>query len=124
MVKAKMNAHTLQDNYDMYDDQRSYSESTSTSDSFNEMKSKWYSAEELRKVRLLVFLALLQSALNLMCFQIKNIDIKCNIQKQKLLQPSFDYPIESIQEYQLSMPKLNSEKDIARTSEASRKVIV
>lgn len=124
MVKAKMNAHTLQDNYDMYDDQRSYSESTSTSDSYNEMKSKWYSAEELRKVRPAVCQTLIHSALNPLSFQIKNIDIKCNIQKQKLLQPSFDYPIESIQEYQLSMPKLNSEKDIARTSEASRKVVV
>lgn len=35
---------------DFYDDARSFSDSTATSDSMNEVKSKWHSAEELRKV--------------------------------------------------------------------------
>lgn len=35
---------------EMYDEARSYSDSTTTSDSYHEIKNKWRSAEELRKV--------------------------------------------------------------------------
>ncbi|XP_065095461.1 voltage-dependent T-type calcium channel subunit alpha-1G isoform X3 [Ochlerotatus camptorhynchus] len=84
LVKAKLNAESLaaqEQGSDIYDDPKSFSEST-TSDSYNESKGKWFSAEELRKIR----------------------DIKCNIQKQRLLQPGYD-------DINLSIPKLNSEKD-------------
>ncbi|XP_055525696.1 voltage-dependent T-type calcium channel subunit alpha-1G isoform X2 [Wyeomyia smithii] len=85
LVKAKLNAESLaaqEQSSDIFDDPKSFSEST-TSDSYNEAKGKWFSAEELRKIR----------------------DIKCNIQKQRLLQPRYD-------NINLSIPKLNSEKDI------------
>ncbi|XP_053687605.1 voltage-dependent T-type calcium channel subunit alpha-1G [Sabethes cyaneus] len=85
LVKAKLNAESLaaqEQGSDIFDDPKSFSEST-TSDSYNEAKGKWFSAEELRKIR----------------------DIKCNIQKQRLLQPRYD-------NINLSIPKLNSEKDI------------
>lgn len=50
-MKAKLNAEAAQDQgSDIYDDPKSFSEST-TSDSYNESKGKWFSAEELRKVR-------------------------------------------------------------------------
>ncbi|XP_021706158.1 voltage-dependent T-type calcium channel subunit alpha-1G isoform X4 [Aedes aegypti] len=84
LVKAKLNAESLaaqEQGSEIYDDPKSFSEST-TSDSYNESKGKWFSAEELRKIR----------------------DIKCNIQKQRLLQPGYD-------DINLSIPKLNSEKD-------------
>lgn len=35
---------------EFYDDARSFSDSTATSDSLHDNKSKWHSAEELRKV--------------------------------------------------------------------------
>lgn len=38
---------------EFYDDARSSSDSTATSDSIHDVKSKWHSAEELRKVRFL-----------------------------------------------------------------------
>jgi hypothetical protein len=53
MVKAKLNAdkEQLQENMnDYYDDPKSYSDSTSTNGSYPDLKNKWYSAEELRKV--------------------------------------------------------------------------
>ncbi|XP_055600094.1 voltage-dependent T-type calcium channel subunit alpha-1G isoform X2 [Uranotaenia lowii] len=90
LVKAKLNAESLaaqEQGSDIYDDPRSFSEST-TSDSYNEPKGKWFSAEELRKIR----------------------DIKCNIQKQRLLQPGYD-------DVNLSIPKLNSEKDVIKSIE-------
>ena len=56
MVKAKLNAEQQQIQMQLQfnemfppDDLKSFSEST-TSDSYNELKNKWFSAEELRKV--------------------------------------------------------------------------
>jgi voltage-dependent calcium channel T type alpha-1G len=76
IIKAKLNAEQqqlqmqlqMQEQFnEMFppDDLKSFSEST-TSDSHNELKNRWFSAEELRKLN--------------------NLDVKCNIQKQKLLQ--------------------------------------
>lgn len=51
-MKAKLNAESLaaqEQGSEIYDDPKSFSEST-TSDSYNESKGKWFSAEELRKV--------------------------------------------------------------------------
>lgn len=51
-MKAKLNAESMaaqEQGSDIYDDPKSFSEST-TSDSYNESKGKWFSAEELRKV--------------------------------------------------------------------------
>lgn len=48
----KLREENFSDNVnEFYDDVRSFSDSTATSDSFHEIKSKWHSAEELRKVR-------------------------------------------------------------------------
>lgn len=77
MIKAKLNSEQqqlqmqlqMQEHFnEMFppDDLKSFSEST-TSDSYNELRNRWFSAEELRKLN-------------------NNIDVKCNIQKQKLLQ--------------------------------------
>ena len=77
IIKAKLNAEQqqlqmqlqMQEQFnEMFppDDLKSFSEST-TSDSYNDLKHRWFSAEELRKIN-----------------NIENI--KCNIQKQKLLQ--------------------------------------
>lgn len=75
MIKAKLNAEQQQ--YQMQiqmqeqfnemfpPDDKSFSDST-TSESYNELRNRWFSAEELRKM--------------------KNYDVKCNIQKQRLLQ--------------------------------------
>jgi voltage-dependent calcium channel T type alpha-1G len=76
IIKAKLNAEQqqlqmqlqMQEQFnEMFppDDLKSFSES-STSDSHNDLKNRWFSAEELRKLN--------------------NLDVKCNIQKQKLLQ--------------------------------------
>ncbi|GAB0089753.1 Voltage-dependent T-type calcium channel subunit alpha [Sergentomyia squamirostris] len=75
----KLREENLSENInDIYDDIRSFSESTTTSDSYQDMKNKWHSAEELRKNR--------DSA----------SEPKCNIQKQKLLQPKLDYSSDSL----------------------------
>ncbi|XP_058837307.1 voltage-dependent T-type calcium channel subunit alpha-1G isoform X2 [Topomyia yanbarensis] len=90
LVKAKLNAESLaaqEQNSDIFDDPKSFSEST-TSDSYNEARGKWFSAEELRMIR----------------------DIKCNIQKQRLLQPEYD-------NINLSIPKLNSDKDAINSAD-------
>lgn len=69
----------------IYDDViRSGSESTTTSDSYHEIKNRWHSAEDIRKVP------------------------KCNIQKQRLLQPNNQN--DSTQE--LETNKRNSDKSI------------
>lgn len=76
IIKAKLNAEQqqlqmqlqMQEQFnEMFpqDDLKSFSDST-TSDSYNELRNRWFSAEELRKLN--------------------NLDVKCNIQKQKLLQ--------------------------------------
>lgn len=80
IIKAKLNAEQqqlqmqlqMQEQFnEMFpqDDLKSFSDST-TSDSYNELKNRWFSAEELRKL--------------------KSMDVKCNIQKQKLLQGETD----------------------------------
>lgn len=50
-MKAKLNAEALaqEQSMEVYDDQRSFSES-STTDSYNGSRGKWYSVEELTKV--------------------------------------------------------------------------
>ena len=76
IIKAKLNAEQqqlqmqlqMQEQFnEMFppDDVKSFSDSTA-SDSYNELRNRWFSAEELRKLN--------------------NYDVKCNIQKQKLLQ--------------------------------------
>ena len=47
------------------------------------------------------------------------MDIKCNIQKQRMLQSDYE------ESNQISLPKLNSEKDIPKVAETSfaKKVI-
>lgn len=80
IIKAKLNAEQqqlqmqiqMQEQFnEMFppDDLKSFSDST-TSDSYNELRNRWFSAEELRKLN--------------------NLDPKCNIQKQKLLQGETD----------------------------------
>lgn len=80
IIKAKLNAEQqqlqmqlqMQEQFnEMFppDDVKSFSDST-TSDSYNELRNRWFSAEELRKLN--------------------NYDVKCNIQKQKLLQGETD----------------------------------
>lgn len=62
-MKAKLNAESLaaqEQGSEIYDDPKSFSEST-TSDSYNESKGKWFSAEELRKVRSFSWSALIRS---------------------------------------------------------------
>lgn len=63
MKKLREENETINDL--IYEEARSCSESTTTSDSYHEIKNKWHSAEDVRKVP------------------------KCNIQKQKMLQPTF-----------------------------------
>ncbi|XP_052896523.1 voltage-dependent T-type calcium channel subunit alpha-1G [Anopheles moucheti] len=97
LVKAKLNAEALaqEQSMEVYDDQRSFSES-STTDSYNGSRGKWYSVEELSKVR--------------------NLDIKCNIQKQRLLQPNYEDPKNVAQ-------KNKREKDVSKPEPTSGKKI-
>lgn len=79
LIKAKLNAEQqqLQMQLQMQEqfnerfplDEKSFSDST-TSDSYNELRNRWFSAEELRKLN--------------------SLDVKCNLQKQKLLQGEAD----------------------------------
>lgn len=62
MKKLREENETINDL--IYEEARSCSESTTTSDSYHEIKNKWHSAEDVRKVP------------------------KCNIQKQRMLQPT------------------------------------
>ncbi|XP_053680471.1 voltage-dependent T-type calcium channel subunit alpha-1G [Anopheles nili] len=97
LVKAKLNAEALaqEQSMEVYDDQRSFSES-STTDSYNGSRGKWYSVEELSKVR--------------------NLDIKCNIQKQRLLQPTYEDPKNVAQ-------KNKREKDVSKAEPHANKKI-
>lgn len=110
MVKAKMNAEQqqlqmqlqMQEHFnDMFpnDDLKSFSDST-TSDSYNELRNRWFSAEELRKLN--------------------NYDVKCNIQKQKLLQNEADAAAAAasgVGDTQTSyLTKSNQEKEIHQRS--------
>lgn len=94
IIKAKLNAEQqqlqmqlqMQEQFnEMFpqEDGKSFSEST-TSDSYNELRNRWFSAEELRKLN--------------------SLDVKCNIQKQKLLQGDADAA-------DGQMPKSNQEKE-------------
>ena len=97
MIKAKLNAEQqqlqmqlqMQDHFnEMFpEDGKSFSEST-TSDSYNELRNRWFSAEELRKLN--------------------SLDVKCNIQKQKLLQGEADAIETQMPTY---MTKSNQEKE-------------
>ena len=108
IIKAKLNAEQqqlqmqlqMQEQFnEMFppDDLKSFSEST-TSDSYNELRNRWYSAEELRKLN--------------------NFDVKCNIQKQKLLQASNsgDAEIGNAQLPANYLSKSNQEKEINQRS--------
>ncbi|XP_055388606.1 uncharacterized protein LOC129617143 isoform X3 [Condylostylus longicornis] len=74
--------------------ERSPSESSSTNGSYSEIRNKWHSAEDLRKAN-------------------ENMDYtsepKCNIQKQRLLQPSLDYQLNDT-----SAIRKVSDKDISK----------
>uniref|UniRef100_A0A1B0DPW7 Uncharacterized protein n=1 Tax=Phlebotomus papatasi TaxID=29031 RepID=A0A1B0DPW7_PHLPP len=94
----KLREENLSENInDIYDDIRSFSESTTTSDSYQDVKNKWHSAEELRKNRDSVS------------------EPKCNIQKQKLLQPKLDYSSESLGNKTV-VPSRQFERDSASNS--------
>lgn len=105
IIKAKLNAEQqqlqmqlqMQEQFnEMFppDDLKSFSDST-TSDSYNELRNRWFSAEELRKLN--------------------NFDVKCNIQKQKLLQgETGEVPAEGQVPTYLS--KSNQEKEIHQRS--------
>ncbi|XP_052870084.1 voltage-dependent T-type calcium channel subunit alpha-1G [Anopheles cruzii] len=98
LVKAKLNAEALaqEQSMEVFEDQRSFSGS-STTDSYNGSRGgKWYSVEELSKAR--------------------NLDsIKCNIQKQRLLQPNYE-------ETKNVAQKNRREKDVSKPEpQSSRK---
>lgn len=104
IIKAKLNAEQqqlqmqlqMQEHFnEMFppDDVKSFSDST-TSDSYNELRNRWFSAEELRKLN--------------------NMDVKCNIQKQKLLQGEATDVVEGQVPQYLS--KSNQEKEMHQRS--------
>jgi voltage-dependent calcium channel T type alpha-1G len=103
IIKAKLNAEQqqlqmqlqMQEQFnEMFppDDLKSFSDST-TSDSYNDLRNRWFSAEELRKLN--------------------NIDVKCNIQKQKLLQGEADATDAQLPNY---LSKSNQEKEMNQRS--------
>lgn len=109
IIKAKLNAEQqqlqmqlqMQEQFnEMFppDDIKSFSDST-TSDSYNELRNRWFSAEELRKLN--------------------NMDVKCNIQKQKLLQGESEAAESQVPPY-LSKSKHEKEKH-KRSSSHKRK---
>jgi voltage-dependent calcium channel T type alpha-1G len=109
IIKAKLNAEQqqlqmqlqMQEQFnEMFppDDIKSFSDST-TSDSYNELKNRWFSAEELRKLN--------------------NLDVKCNIQKQKLLQGETSDVADGQMPTYLS--KSNQEKEAHHHRSASHK---
>lgn len=110
IIKAKLNAEQqqLQMQLQMQEqfnemfppdsDLKSFSDST-PSDSCAELKHRWFSAEELRKM---------------------NCDIKCNIQKQKLLQGGEMASQESA-EPPAQLTKLNQEKDAHHQRSGSKR---
>ncbi|XP_055913400.1 uncharacterized protein LOC129947020 isoform X4 [Eupeodes corollae] len=102
----KLREETLAENYSdiMYDESRSTSDSSSTNESYYEIRNKWHSAEDVRK---------LNDATEI------TIDPKCNIQKQRLLQPCLDYQVNESN----SAVKKSSEKDISRLMEDDRKIL-
>jgi voltage-dependent calcium channel T type alpha-1G len=108
-IKAKLNAEQqqlqmqlqMQEQFnEMFpqDDLKSFSDST-TSDSYNELRNRWFSAEELRKLN--------------------NVDVKCNIQKQKLLQGETTDVVDGQMPTYLS--KSNQEKEKHHRSESHKR---
>lgn len=106
IIKAKLNAEQqqlqmqlqMQEQFnEMFppDDIKSFSDST-TSDSYNDLRNRWFSAEELRKLN--------------------NIDnVKCNIQKQKLLQGASSGGVEAETGDGGQLPtKSNQEKEMSQ----------
>lgn len=85
MKKLREENETINDL--IYEEARSCSESTTTSDSYHEIKNKWHSAEDVRKVP------------------------KCNIQKQRLLQPTLTNDAGQLER---EGSKRNSDKSIDR----------
>lgn len=114
IIKAKLNAEQqqlqmqlqMQEQFnEMFppDDLKSFSDST-PSDSCADLKHRWFSAEELRKMN---------------CY-----DIKCNIQKQKLLQGG-EIPSSEAPEAQVPSPsfhsKSNQEKEVHHHRSGSKR---
>ncbi|XP_037914604.1 voltage-dependent T-type calcium channel subunit alpha-1G isoform X4 [Hermetia illucens] len=95
----------------MYEESRSGSDSSSTNESYYDVKNKWHSAEELRKIE--------------EANQSKT-EPKCNIQKQRLLQPNLDYNINELtptSEAQGSANKTSADRDFARINEDDKKIL-
>ncbi|XP_032588774.1 uncharacterized protein LOC6585509 isoform X5 [Drosophila mojavensis] len=80
----KLREETLAENYSdgMYDESRSEADSSTTNDSYYEVRNRWRSAEDVRKQ--------LQESAEL------NIEAKNNIHRQRLLQPIQDYQINEL----------------------------
>nr|XP_032288883.1 uncharacterized protein LOC6633654 isoform X11 [Drosophila virilis] len=80
----KLREETLAENYSdgMYDESRSEADSSTTNDSYYEVRNRWRSAEDVRKQ--------LQDSAEL------NIETKSNIHRQRLLQPIQDYQINEL----------------------------
>ncbi|XP_033238120.1 voltage-dependent T-type calcium channel subunit alpha-1G isoform X3 [Drosophila pseudoobscura] len=79
----KLREETLAENYSdgMYDESRSEADSSTTNDSYYEVRNRWRSAEDVRK---------LQDSAELI------IEAKSNMHRQRLLQPSHDYQINEL----------------------------
>ncbi|XP_033168961.1 voltage-dependent T-type calcium channel subunit alpha-1G isoform X5 [Drosophila mauritiana] len=79
----KLREETLAENYSdgMYDESRSEADSSTTNDSYYEVRNRWRSAEDVRK---------LQDSAELI------IEAKSNMHRQRLLQPTHDYQINEL----------------------------
>ncbi|XP_034490268.1 voltage-dependent T-type calcium channel subunit alpha-1G [Drosophila innubila] len=79
----KLREETLAENYSdgMYDESRSEADSSTTNDSYYEVRNRWRSAEDVRK---------LQDSAELI------IEAKSNMHRQRLLQPIQDYQINEL----------------------------
>ncbi|XP_041450490.1 uncharacterized protein LOC111069365 isoform X11 [Drosophila obscura] len=79
----KLREETLAENYSdgMYDESRSEADSSTTNDSYYEVRNRWRSAEDVRK---------LQDSAELIN------EAKSNMHRQRLLQPSHDYQINEL----------------------------
>ncbi|XP_062137719.1 uncharacterized protein LOC133847019 isoform X11 [Drosophila sulfurigaster albostrigata] len=80
----KLREETLAENYSdgMYDESRSEADSSTTNDSYYEVRNRWRSAEDMRKQ--------LQDSAELI------IEGKSNMHRQRLLQPIQDYQINEL----------------------------
>ncbi|ALC48765.1 Ca-alpha1T [Drosophila busckii] len=83
----KLREETLAENYSdgMYDESRSEADSSTTNDSYYEVRNRWRSAEDVRK---------LQDSAELI------IEAKSNMHRQRLLQPMQDYQINELPQQQ------------------------